>query len=95
MYQLIIKSRAVLMQQEAYYWYEQQKQGLGERFINELEDKYHKISNNPTAYGKRNDSYRHIVLRKFPYVIVFRIIEKTVVVYAVFHTSRNPKDRIG
>lgn len=95
MYQLIIKPRAVLMQQEAYIWYEQQQPGLGEKFLGELEDKYQKISNNPRAYGKRNESYRHIVLRKFPYVIVFRIIKKTVVIYAVFHTSRNPQDRIG
>lgn len=61
MYQLIIKPRAILMQKEAYEWYELQKSGLGELFLKELDDKYHKIETTPTVYGKRDGNYRHIV----------------------------------
>ncbi len=82
------------MQKEAYDWYELQKVGLGELFLEDLADKFHKIEVNPTVFGKREGDYRHIALKKFPYALVFRIIGKTVVVYAVFHTSRNPKDKI-
>ena len=94
MYKLLIKPRAVLMQKEAYEWYEGQKEGLGELFLQELDSRYKKLISNPQAYAQRDDKYRHVVLRKFPYVIVFRVIRKTIVVYAVFHTSRNPGKRI-
>lgn len=94
MYELLIKPRAVLMQKEAYEWYESQKEGLGELFLQELDSRYKKLISNPLAYAHRDEKYRHVALRKFPYVIVFRIIRKTIVVYAVFHTSRNPDDRI-
>ena len=94
MYQLIIKPRAILMEKEAYDWYELQQAGLGEIFLKELDDKYQKIETSPTLYGKRDSQYRHISLKKFPFVIVFRIVKMTVVVYAVFHTSRNPKHKL-
>jgi hypothetical protein len=82
------------MQKEAYEWYESQKVGLGELFLTELENKYNKITTTPFVYSKRQKEYRHVVLKKFPYVIVFKIIKRTVVVYAVFHTSRNLKNII-
>lgn len=81
------------MQKEAYEWYELQQKGLGELFLNELDKHYAKAVSLPTAYSKKEGNYRCISLRKFPYVIVFKIIKTTVVVYAVFHTSRSPKSK--
>lgn len=95
MFQLVLKPRAIIMQKEAYEWYESQKIGLGELFLIELEDKYNKIKTTPFVYGKRQQDYRHVVLKKFPYVIVFRIVENVVAVYAVFHSSRDPKHKIN
>ena len=94
MYQLIFKPRAIQMQKDAYDWYELQKDGLGELFLKELDENYDKLQSFPAAYGKREGNYRHINLKKFPYVVVFKIIKTTVLVYAVFHTSRNPKDKL-
>ena len=82
------------MQKDAYDWYELQKDGLGELFLKELDENYDKLQSFPAAYGKREGNYRHINLKKFPYVVVFKIIKTTVLVYAVFHTSRNPKDKL-
>jgi len=33
---------------------------------------------------------RKVVVKKFPYIIVFEIENNDVVVYAVFHTKQNP-----
>lgn len=93
MYQLIFKPRAVEMQKSAYEWYEQQKTGLGELFLTELDDSYAKLHTAPSSYGNRHAGYRQLVLKRFPFVIVFKIIKTDVVVYAVFHTSRNPKEK--
>jgi plasmid stabilization system protein ParE len=77
---------------EAFNWYEDKQNGLGERFLNELVFCYNLIESNPELCGRVSKSYRKISLRHFPYIIVFEIADDHVLVYAVFHTSRNPKE---
>jgi toxin ParE1/3/4 len=89
MYLLIIKPRAILMTKDAYAWYEKQKPGLGEELLEELDGLYSKLALHPEYFGKVKKSFRQVALKRFPFVIVFEIIKKEVVVFAVFHTSRN------
>jgi hypothetical protein len=91
MYQLVIKQRAFLMMQEAYDWYEKQRTGLGEEFLVELDVYFKKLEETPMFYGKIKKNYRQLSLNRFPYVIVFEIIKNEVIIFAIFHTSRNPK----
>ena len=91
MYSLIQKTRAILMTKEAYDWYELQRTGLGEEFLSELDGIYHKLQTHPEYFGKLKKNFRQAALKRFPFVIVFEIIKTEVVVFAVFHTSRNPK----
>jgi len=91
MYALIIKSRAILMIKEAYDWYELQKPGLGEEFLEELDGFYQRIEVHPEYFGKIKKNFRQAVLKRFPFVLVYEIIKTEVVVFAVFHTSRNPR----
>jgi plasmid stabilization system protein ParE len=94
MYTLRISPRAVLMIQEAYDWYDGKGKGLGEKFLNALDLVFEKLENNPEVYGKVEREYRKVKIPVFPYVVVFEIIEENVVVFATFHTSRNPADKI-
>ena len=91
MHSLIIKHQAILMTKDAYEWYEEQKLGLGEEFLNELDSIYLKLESHPEYFGKVKKSFRQGALKRFPFVIVYEIIKTEVVVFAVFHTSRNPK----
>jgi len=93
MYQLVIKPRAIEMAKEAHDWYEKEQEGLGGVFLQELERCYDKIEIFPAIYAKIKKNFRQIILRKFPYVVVFEIFKNEVVVYAVFHTSRNPRKK--
>lgn len=52
MYSLIIKPRAILMTKDAYEWYEEQKPGLGEEFLDELDGIYNKLSSHPEYFEK-------------------------------------------
>ena len=81
------------MAKEAYDWYNEQQDGLGDRFLEELRDCRNKLESWPDAYTKVKKSYRQFVLHTFPYVVVFKIIKTDVIVYAVFHTSRNPRKK--
>lgn len=93
MYQLVIKPRAIEMAKEAYEWYNEQQVGLGDLFLDELESYYDKLEELPLVYSKIKRNFRQAVLYKFPYVIVFEIIKKEVIVYSIFHTSRNPSKK--
>ena len=90
MHQLVLKPRAILMVKDAYDWYEAQRQGLGEIFLAELDTCYKKILMNPSTYSKVKKNYRQGRLLRFPYVVVYEIIRRDVVVLSVFHTRRNP-----
>jgi plasmid stabilization system protein ParE len=90
-YQLIVKEEAVIEIEDAFFWYEKEKGGLGWEFIAAVEGYYEKIIENPYWYQKGDKDRRVAVMRRFPYKIVYEVEQETVFVYAVFHTSRNPK----
>lgn len=81
------------MAKDAYDWYEEQRQGLGEIFLDELDNCYKKLESNPASSPKIMKNYRQARLKRFPYVILFEIIKTDVVVLSVFHTKRNPKNK--
>lgn len=91
MHTVILKPRAILMAKQAYEWYEGQSNGLGELFLSELDRCYKKLEAQPAFYRKLKKNYRQMRLKRFPYVVVYEIMKTKVVVFAVFHTSRNPK----
>ncbi|MEO7213396.1 type II toxin-antitoxin system RelE/ParE family toxin [Mucilaginibacter sp.] len=93
MYQITTKPRAAKMAKEAYDWYEEQQIGLGELFLKELAYCYDRIEAWPTAYAKIKKNYRQVIFSKFPYVVVFEVIKRDVIVYAVFHTSRSVRKK--
>jgi toxin ParE1/3/4 len=93
MYTLIIKPHAIETAQQAYNWYEEQQNGLGEIFIKEIENCLDKIETWPISYAKVKSNFRQIIVRTFPYVIVFEINGNEVIVYTIFHTSRSPRKK--
>jgi plasmid stabilization system protein ParE len=90
LYDLIIKEEAKFEIIEAYNWYESKQEGLGERFVLDLDDYFERIRSTPEIFPRRYREYRQVVMKSFPFVIVFEIEEKEVVVYAVFNTYQDP-----
>ncbi len=53
---------------EAYVWYEQQRAGLGEEFLENLDKARHAIRMNPTAYRIRyKKKVRAFLVDRFPF----------------------------
>ena len=92
-YAVIFDDAALIEMQDAYYYYEEQQQGLGERFKSELEKTIEYLRNNPKHFKKIKREIRQALIHRFPYLIVYEIFDATILVYAVFHTSRNPKKK--
>lgn len=92
-YELEIVEEADLEIIDAYLYYESKQFGLGENFLDELDQYFEKICENPKHFEIKRKNYREAYIRKFPYLIIFEMEEKKVVVYSVFNTSQNPKKK--
>lgn len=88
---LIILSEAEEDVAQAFIWYEEQELGLGEEFLRCLDACIQFIRRNPEMYQVVHESYRRAVVRRFPYVVFYEHLDTTIIVYAVFHSSQDPK----
>jgi plasmid stabilization system protein ParE len=92
MYKSVILPLAKEDIREAAQWYNKQQKGLGKRFTTEVREKVHFIRQNPKASNIRYKNVRTTVLNIFPFMVHYTIDEKnkTIIVSAVLHTSRDP-----
>lgn len=89
-YRLEIKYEAVVEIEDAYYYYEEQQTGLGDTFHKFLDKSFTSITKTPLGFKAISDKRRQAIVKKFPFVIIYEVFEDTIVVFAVFHNSRNP-----
>lgn len=79
-------------------WYEQQMAGLGDAFADSLAQIVSRIEMMPEIYPIARHSVRRGKLRRFPYLIYYRIQTARIEVIAVLHGSRHPnvwRDRVN
>jgi plasmid stabilization system protein ParE len=76
---------------EAYSWYESQELGLGDDFLEQVDEALERICQMPESYLAVYRDVRRTVIRRFPYIIYYRIVSSRVIVTAVFHGRRNRK----
>jgi plasmid stabilization system protein ParE len=73
-------------------WYEEQQINLGRAFLDAINHRISFLLQNPKAAPIVFDNFRKIrVNNTFPFIIIYEVVEKRVIISAVFHTSRNPK----
>jgi toxin ParE1/3/4 len=89
-YRLIIIPQAEEDIQQAVFWYQTEKEGLGSDFLAVLSEQLQLIEQHPYQYAVRYKDLRAAVLRKFPYLIYYRIAGQTIRVLAVLHAKQNP-----
>lgn len=75
---------------DAYLWYVDQRDGLGEEFHDEVQEYFDVLRQHPTGFPKWRGPFKKINLKRFPFIIVYRVMKDTIIVYSVFHTSRDP-----
>ena len=75
---------------EAANWYDRQRAGLGSRFPAAINDALDRISESPHVHAVVCDDARQAILHKFPYSVIYRVLEDSILVVAVFHSSRDP-----
>ncbi len=92
-YELLISATAFMEADNAYTYYENQSDGLGDRFLKSLNEAYQKLSQTPQYYTYINPrkDLRDLKIKDFPFVIIFQIVKDKVLVLRVFNTNRDPR----
>lgn len=89
-YKLEIRPLATLEIIEAYDWYESKREGLGIEFLDALESFFDSLQSNPFTYSYYDEPVRQGKMSRFPYVIVYEVFDKKLIVYSVFMARQNP-----
>ena len=89
-YNLSLSPNAEVDLLESALWYESRQIGLGEKFTKKVEAYLSRIQNNPLHYPLKNGKLREAYIQKFPFVIIYEIVENEILVFTVFNTHQNP-----
>ena len=76
---------------EAAEWYSQQAVGLDYEFIRCIDEAAARISRTPLMFPIVYRGRRRIIVKRFPYSIMFDVMADELIIYAIFHFSRSPK----
>ena len=89
--QWIVRPLAETDLDEAARWYEDQRTGLGLRFLDAVDPLFERIRATPLQFPIVSADVRRALLPTFPYAVYFRATDDAVIVFAVLHLRRDPR----
>jgi len=84
--------------EDAVAYYNPQSEGLGYQLAVEMQKTLNCIAEFPEAWSLLSERTRRCRLRCFPYGVIYRVIDGTLLVIAVMHMHRHPdawRDRVS
>ena len=90
MRKLHLRRQAQVDVRDAAGWCEDQKKGLGIRFLDELDHVLSRIRGNPYQFPEIDPGVRRGLLQRFPYSVHFSVGEAVMEVIAVLPQHRHP-----
>ena len=88
---LIVRRDAEADVAAGYGWYEEQREGLGAEFVEEISATVDAIEEEPLRFPKTFRELRRALVHRFPYGVFFVVRPQAIVVVAVMHLARNPR----
>ena len=90
-YQLFFHPFTEIELLESSYWYADKSFLVNQKFTSEIESLTSIIQHKPFVFQIAYENKRKANLKDFPYSIIFAIHGNRILIYSVFHNSRNPK----
>ena len=87
----VLRPAAAADVEDAWRWYEGQREGLGEEFLDVVRATLESIRAHPESAPVVLRDIRRQLLRRFPYGLFYRLIQGQVVVVACLHAKRSPR----
>ena len=75
-YILEVKDEANIEIIEAYLYYEEKRTGLGEEFLEHLDNYFYRITTNPKYFPQKRKPYREAFIKRFPFLVIYEITKK-------------------
>jgi plasmid stabilization system protein ParE len=88
---IIVQAEAEADAMEASRWYAQRGEGLGTRFLGELDDTITSIGNAPQSFPIYRHDIRRARIAHFPYAVFFVTEESHIRVLAIMNLMRDPR----
>jgi toxin ParE1/3/4 len=76
-------------------FYKRQARHLGMEFTAEVEHALSRVAENPDIGSPMRRGARKLLVRRFPYLVIYRVLPNHVVVLAVGHQRRHPDFWLG
>lgn len=89
-YRIVVRPEAENDLKEAYFWYEDKRQGLGYDFLLHVDAGLNFIVRNPNIHPTEYKGIRRHLIKRFPYKIIYLVEKEKLIVLAVFHGKRRP-----
>ena len=81
---------------KSYEYYSYKNEKVANDFFKNVNNSLEEIAKNPSTYPKVINEVRKYVIKKFPFIIYYKIEQLIIKIIAIFHANRNPeiwKDR--
>ena len=75
---------------EAVVYYNAQREGLGEEFAEEVQHTIARIIEYPEAWSLLSRRTRRCPTKRFPYGVIYQVLDDTLLIIAVMHLHRAP-----
>ena len=69
-------------------WYDQQRAGLGNEFLDAIALAFRVLARDPELPRFYYLSFRRVMLRRFPYKIFYQVISDRIVIFRVLHDKQ-------
>ena len=88
---VLIRPAAAADIEDAFLWYQTQRDALGDEFREALRTALKKVGENPRLHQIIHRDTRRALLKRFPYGIYYKEFSEVVVIIACLHGRRDPK----
>ena len=88
--EVILRPEAKREIAEAYGWYEEKRDGLGNEFLLVVDAAIERIRREPESHPVVHRDVRRALTQRFPYGVFYVADPRRITVIAVFHGSRDP-----
>jgi plasmid stabilization system protein ParE len=78
--------------ERAWSWYEEQRLRLGDEFRACVDAALAAAARDPRAYPRVDGELRRVLIRRYPYAVMYPVEADRVEVVAVFHGARDPRE---
>ncbi|GAB5561357.1 MAG: hypothetical protein SynsKO_30040 [Synoicihabitans sp.] len=95
LYSIVIRPVAEHDLTTAADWYDEQRMGLGDKFLDEINAAMNGLVNQPDISPRYYGDFRRILLHRFPYKIFYQIHDTRVIVFRVLHAKQSHANRLS